>query len=469
MNETMLWNEIKKKAIDGRRTGLGITGLGDMIAAMNLQYGTPEATQFATGVLRELGLASYHSSVTMAEERGAFPIYSWEKEKGNPFLDRLFKADPKLKERMKKFGRRGISLNTISPAGSVSILTATSSGIEPMFALRYKRRRKVNPMDTNVKVVFTDQSGDQWEEYEMVHPPFAAWLTANGYDAAQVAILPTDQFNEIASKSPYNKASANDIDWREKVKMQGALQKWVDHSISNTCNLSNTATEDDIQELYLTAWREGCKGVTVYRDGSRTGVLVASDSEDKANKEEEVLGETHAKKRPKYVDCEVIRFMNNSEKWIGFLGVVDGHPYEVFTGLADEFPVLQYVEKGRVRRVKDNGHGSRYDFLYMDKGGFEQEVKGLNRVFNKEYWNYAKLVSGVLRHRMPILSVIQLLESLNMDDAINTWINGVIRMLKKYIKDGTADPKAGACPICGATLQYSEGCLKCPSCGTSRC
>jgi ribonucleotide reductase alpha subunit len=468
MAETMLWTEIKKKAINGRRTGLGITGLGDMIAAMNLQYGTSEATQFATDVLRELGLASYHSSVTLAEERGAFPIYSWDKEKGNPFLERLFKADPKLKERMKKFGRRGISLNTISPAGSVSVLLGVSSGVEPVFSLRYKRRRKVNPMDKNVKIVFTDQSGDQWEEYEVIHPPFAAWLTANGYDVAQVALLPTDAFNAIAAKSPYNKASANDIDWREKVKMQGALQKWIDHSISNTTNMPNTATEEDIHELYLTAWREGCKGVTVYRDGSRTGVLVASDSEDKIKKDE-TFGETHAKKRPKFVDCDVIKFMNNSEKWIGFLGSLDGHPYEIFTGLADEFPVPVYVEKGRVRRVKDNGNGSRYDFLYTDKGGFEQEVKGLNRVFNKEYWNYAKFVSGLLRHRMPIVHLIHLLESLNMDDMINTWINGVIRILKKYIKDGTADPKAGACPECGATLQYSEGCLKCPSCQYSKC
>jgi ribonucleoside-diphosphate reductase alpha chain len=298
----------------------------------------------------------------------------------------------------------------------------------------------------------------------MLHPPYAYWLAANGYDVEKVIAMPPEEFNVIAAKSPYNKASANDIDWREKVKMQGILQKWIDHSISNTTNLPATATEQDISDLYMMAWEEGCKGVTVYRDGSRDGVLLSSDKEDK--KKEEEWGETHAKKRPKFVDCEVIRFMNASEKWIAFLGILDGHPYEIFTGLYDEFPIPSYVEKGKVRRVKDNGNGSRYDFIYVDKGGFEQEIKGLNRVFNKTYWNYAKFVSGLMRHRMPIIYIIHLLESMNMDDTINTWMNGVIRTLKKYIKDGT---KAGVCPVCGGTLQYSEGCLKCPSCGYSRC
>lgn len=468
MAEIMLWTEIRKKAVQGRRTGLGLTALGDMIAAMNLQYGTTAATEFATTVVKNIALASYRSSVTMAKERGAFPIYERKKEAGNPFLQRLFDADPELKSQMMKYGRRGISLNTISPAGSVSIVTQTSSGIEPMFALRYKRRRKVNPSDSNVKIVFTDKNGDHWEEYEMLHPPYAAWLTANGYDIAKVIAMSPEEFKAIAATSPYHNSSATDIDWREKVKMQGALQKWIDHSISNTTNLPATATEQDISDLYMLAWEHGCKGVTVYREGSRDGVLLSSDKEEK--KKDPMWGETHAKKRPKDVECEVIRFMNNSEKWIGFLGILDGRPYEIFTGLADDFPIPTYVEKGKVRRVKDNGHGSRYDFLYFDRAGLEQEVKGLNRVFNKTYWNYAKMVSGLMRHGMPTLYIVHLLESLNLDDSINTWFNGVIRVIKRYIKDGTTDAKAGACPVCGSTLQYSEGCLKCPSCGEfSKC
>lgn len=463
MAETMLWNEIKKKAINGRRTGLGLTGLGDMIAAMNLQYGTAEATQFATGVMKDIALNSYHSSVTMAEERGAFPIFDFEKEKNNPFLKRLYAADPKLEERMKAHGRRAISLNTISPAGSVSILTQTTSGVEPVFDLRYRRRRKINPTDKNDKSVFKDATGDHWEEYDVLHPAFGLWLNVNGYKSEEVAVLPKEEFAAVVAKSPYYKAGANDIDWHEKVRMQGAMQQWIDHSISNTTNLPKTATEQDISSLYLLAWESGCKGVTVYRDESRSGVLISSDTPKEGV---HIHAETHAVPRPKTVECDVIRFSNNSEKWIAFLGIVNGRPYEIFTGLADEFPIPSFVEKGKIRKVKDNGHGSRYDFLYIDKGGLEQTVLGLNRVFNPEFWVYAKLISGLLRNRMHLVSLIHTIQSLNSkDDVINTWFNGVVRTLKKYIKDGTKDPKEGNCPNCGAQLQYSEGCLKCPSCG----
>lgn len=465
--ETQLWNEIKEKAIKGRRTGLGITALGDMIASMNLKYGTEEGTDFADNVLRDLMVSSYNSSVLMAKERGSFSIYDYEKEKNNPFINRLFEIDPNLKTAMKQYGRRGISLNTISPAGTVSILTRTSSGVEPVFALRYKRRRKINPNESQNKSMFVDQNGDHWEEYDVLHPPFSMWLKSNGYNVSEVSNASNDEFNAIVSKSPYHKAGANDIDWREKVKMLGKLQRAIDHSISNTCNLPSTATEQDVNDLYMLAWEYGCKGVTVYRDGSRSGVLVTSETE---KKKEHIHDETHAVPRPKVVDCDVKRFTNNNEKWIAFLGIVDGRPYEIFTGLSEEFPIPTFVEKGKLRRVKDNGHGSRYDFLYIDKGGYEQTVIGLNRVFNPEFWVYAKLISGLLRNRMHLLSLIHTVESLNSDnDVINTWFNGVVRTLKKYIKDGTKDIKSGVCPDCGGTMVFSEGCLKCISCGNAKC
>lgn len=468
-NEIMLWEDIKEKAIKGRRTGLGFTALGDMIAAMNLTYGTEDATKFASDMMKDLALASYRSSVDMAKERGAFPIYSYEKEKDNPFIKKIFEADESIHKDMKKYGRRGISLNTISPAGSVSIETQTTSGIEPAFALRYKRRRKITTDNKSDKISFTDANGDIWEEYEVLHPSFSRWLILNGYhdlvESGDIFTIPTEDFNIILEKSPYHNAGANDIDWREKVKMQGALQYWIDHSISNTTNLPESATEEDISDLYMLAHESGCKGVTVYREGSRTGVLVSSDT--KVNEDDVLKMETHAKRRPKIVECDVIRFNNNNEKWIAFLGLLDDRPYEIFTGLAEEFPIPNFVEKGGIQRVKDNGKGSRYDFIYTDKANFDQTILGLNRTFKKEYWNYAKLVSGLLRHRMPLLSVIHLLNTMNLDsDSINTWMNGVIRTLKKYVKEGTLDKKAGACPECGGTLQYSEGCLKCPECGT---
>lgn len=462
--ELKLWYDIKEKAINGRRTGLGLTGLGDMIAANNMVYGTSEATVFAENVMKIIALNTYHSSITLAEERGAFPIFSFEKEKNNPFLQRLYDADPSLEKRTKKSGRRAISANTISPAGSMSIMTQTTSGIESVFDLRYKRRRKINPNDKNTKSVFIDASGDHWEEYDVLHPAFALWLESNGYNVSEVSILPFVEFNAVVAKSPYYHARANEIDWREKVKMQGAMQKWIDHSISNTTNLPKSATEQDISDLYMLAWETGCKGVTVYREGSRTGVLISEDAEQPVKVADE---ETHAIPRPKTINCDVVRFMNNSEKWIAFLGVVDGYPYEIFTGLSEEFPIPAFVENGKIRRVKDNGHGSRYDFMYVDKGGFEQTILGLNRVFKPEFWTYAKLISGLLRNRMHLVSLIRTIQSLNItDNNINTWFNGVVRILKRYVKDGV---KAGDCPICGVELQFSDGCIICPSCGYSHC
>lgn len=460
--ETMLWNEIKQKAINGRRTGLGLTGLGDMIAAMNLQYGTPDATQFGEKVMKMIALNSYHSSVTLAKERGAFPIFNFEKEKNNPFLRRLYDADPELEASTKAYGRRAISINTISPAGSVSILTQTSSGIEPVFALRYKRRRKINPTDKNDKSVFKDELGDHWEEYDVIHPAFGAWLKANNYSTEVVSEVQIEAFNAIAALSPYKNAGSNDIDWHEKVRMQGAMQKWIDHSISNTTNMPKTATEQDVSDVYMLAWEMGCKGVTVYRDESRSGVLISSDKPKEHAHDSE---ETHAVRRPQTIECDVIKFSNNSEKWIAFLGIVENRPYEIFTGLAEDFVIPPYVEKGKISRVKDNGHGSRYDFKYSDKGGMEQTIQGLNRTFNPEYWVYAKLISGLLRNRMHLVSLIHTIQSLDVNYNINTWFSGVVRTIKKYIKDGTKDPKEGSCPSCGAQLQYAEGCLKCPSCG----
>jgi ribonucleoside-diphosphate reductase alpha chain len=464
--EGNLWTKIREKSIQGRRTGIGITAEGDMLAALGLRYGSVDATNFSVMIHKLLAINVYDASSDLAAERGAFPIFDIERERDNPLMNRIKEDAPEVYSKIERQGRRNISMLTIAPTGSVSICTQTSSGIEPVFMVSYKRRRKVNPNDKNVKVVFVDEVGDSWEEFNVFHPKFIEWMRINGYNVENATSLRDEALQDIINKSPYYKATSNDIDWVSKVKMQGAIQKWVDHSISVTVNLPADVTEALVSDVYLTAWESGCKGITVYRDGSRSGVLISNDKP----KEHVHVDETHALPRPKTVDCDVIRFMNNSEKWVAFLGFVGGYPYEIFTGLAEEFPIPSYVEKGKIRRVKDNGHGSRYDVLYIDKGGMEQEIRGLNRVFSPEYWTYAKLISGLLRNRMHLLSLIHTIDSLNHDnEAINTWFNGVVRTLKKYIKNGTEDNKEGKCPVCDATLQYIEGCLTC-TCGEySKC
>jgi ribonucleoside-diphosphate reductase alpha chain len=464
--ERNLWIKIREKSIQGRRTGIGITAEGDMLAALGLRYGTEEATEFSVMIHKMLAINVYDASSDLAAERGAFPIFDIERERNNPLMNRIKEAAPEVYAKIERQGRRNISMLTIAPTGSVSICTQTASGIEPVFMVSYKRRRKVNPNDKNVKVVFVDEVGDSWEEFNVFHPKFIDWMRINGYDIENAASLRDEALTEIIRKSPYYKATSNDIDWVAKVKMQGAIQKWVDHSISVTVNLPAEATEALVSDVYLTAWESGCKGITVYRDGSRSGVLISTEKP----KEHVHVAETHALPRPKTIDCDVCRFTNGGEKWVAFLGFVGGHPYEIFSGLAEEFPIPSYVEKGKIRRVKDNGHGSRYDVLYIDKGGMEQEIRGLNRVFSPVYWTYAKLISGLLRNRMHLVSLIHTIQSLNHeDDVINTWFNGVVRTLKKYIKDGTEDTKEGKCPVCDATLQYIEGCLTC-TCGEySKC
>jgi ribonucleoside-diphosphate reductase alpha chain len=409
----------------------------------------------------------------MANERGTFPLYDPKLETNNPFINRLKEADPELASLMKKYGRRNIALLTIAPAGSVSILTRTTSGIECAFMVAYKRRRKVNPNDKNVTVAYVDDNGDSWEEYMVYHPHFKTWMLYNGIDPEKVSSMTSQELDAVIAQSPYYKAMSNDVDWVEKVKMQGAMQKWIDHSISVTVNLPNDVTEELVNDVYVAAWRAGCKGCTIYRDGSRSGVLISAD------KKEETLapaGDNHAPKRPKFLDCDVIRFMNKGEKWIGFVGLYDGRPYEMFTGRADAMKVPHSVEVGRIRKTKvdptpgdDKTKVSKYDFLYIDHTGTEIECEWLNKAFNKEYWNYAKLVSGLLRHKMPLPNVVDLITSLNLDDdVISTWKNGVVRMIKRYIIDGTTTDKT--CQNCGSdSVVYQEGCLKCTSCGSSKC
>lgn len=467
--ERRLWEKIRDKSIQGRRTGIGITAEGDMLAALGLRYGSDEAIDFSVNLHRTLAIEAYKSSVALAAERGAFPVYDFKREAENPFINRLFKAEPRLKEAMKKFGRRNIALLTIAPTGSVSILTRTTSGIEPAFMIYYKRRKKVNPNDQNVKVDYVDELGDSWEEYKMFHPHFLTWLGINGHDPDKVYADYTDnQINELVEKSPYYKATSNDVDWVSKVKMQGAIQKWVDHSISVTVNVPNQVEEDMIDQIYQTAWESGCKGITVYRDGSRSGVLVSND--DKAQSKDENFSETHAPVRPKKLEAEVLRFINEKEKWIAVVGLLNGRPYEIFTGKEGHFVLPDFVEKGWVIREKEKNQRARYDFEFLDKDGYEVLIKGLSRKFNPEYWNYAKLISGILRHGMPLPYVIELIDNLIFDnDSINTWKNGLVRAIKKFIPDGTQ--VEGKCPECGntGTLQYKEGCLSCSHCGYSKC
>ncbi len=467
--ERRMWENIREKSLQGRRTGIGITAEGDMIAALGSRYGTREATDFSVEVHKLLAIETYRSSVNLAEERGSFPIYSTEREKDNPFVQRIKESVPVVYEKMKRVGRRNIALLTIAPTGSVSICTQTTSGIEPVYLISYKRRRKVNPNDKDVVISFTDDLGDTWEEYHVFHPKFITWLEMNGYDSDKVKILPDAELQEIIKKSPYYKASSNDVDWVEKVRMQGMVQKWVDHSISVTVNLPKEATEELVSKVYQTAWESGCKGMTIYRDGSRDGVLISN--EKKADDTVE-FKETKAPIRPKVLEAEVVRFQNDYDKWVAVVGLLDKKPYEIFTGKADEFYLPPYVNKGWVIKNKaEKGQPSQYDFQFEDKAGYKIVIPALSRSFNKEFWNYAKLISGILRHGMPLPYAINLVENLTLDnDSINTWKNGVVRGLKKFIPDGTVDQKS-SCPECHTegSLMYKEGCLVCKECGYSKC
>ena len=462
--EKHLWEKIYKKSGQGRRTGVGITAEGDMLAAMGLRYGTEEATEFSEQVHKTIALEAYRSSVNMAKERGAFAIYDSEREKNNPFINRLKEADPELYEEMKKYGRRNIACLTIAPTGTTSLMTQTTSGIEPVFMPVYKRRRKVNPNDPQTHVDFVDETGDAFEEYIVFHHKFVEWMTVNGYDPTKR--YTQEEIDKLVEKSPYYKATSNDVDWLMKVKMQGRIQKWVDHSISVTINLPNDVDEALVNRLYVEAWRSGCKGCTVYRDGSRSGVLL-STQKDKKDKKEELppcKPPTVVEVRPKVLEAEVVRFQNNKEKWVAFVGLLDGHPYEIFTGLQDDeegISLPKSVTTGRIIKNIDEEGNKRYDFQFENKRGYKTTIEGLSEKFNKEYWNYAKLISGVLRWRMPIDRVIKLVDSLQLDsENINTWKNGVERALKKYVTDGTS-AEGQKCPNCGnETLVYQEGPLR---------
>jgi ribonucleoside-diphosphate reductase alpha chain len=467
--ERNLWLKIKAKTAKGRRTGVGTTAEGDMLAALGLRYGTTEATDFSENVHRELALAAYGSSVEMAKERGAFEIYDAEREKNNPYINRLKGESPELYAEMVKHGRRNIACLTIAPTGTTSLMTQTTSGIEPVFLPVYKRRRKVNPNDQDVHVDLTDENGDSFEEYIVYHPKFVEWMRVKGIEVRHD--YSQEQLDELVKQSPYYKATSNDVDWLEKVRMQGRVQKWVDHSISVTINLPSTVSEELVNDLYMEAWRSGCKGCTVYRDGSRTGVLVAI--EKKAEPKADASNEPHVAKRPVELDADVVRFQNNKEKWIAFVGLVDGKPYEIFTGLADDEDGIfcpKSVTKGKIVKNIDAAGNKRYDFEFINKRGYRTVIPGLSDKFNPEYWNYAKLISGVLRYGMPIDQVIKLVNGLELDSqSINTWKMGVERALKKYLPNGTS-ASGQRCPNCGnETLIYQEGCLICTSCGTSKC
>lgn len=474
--ELNLWKKIKDKTSQGRRTGVGTTAEGDMIAAMGLTYGTEEATKFSVEVHKTLALAAYRSSVMLASERGAFPVFDYKREVNNPFMNRLKEADSELYDLMVKYGRRNIACLTIAPTGTTSILTQTTSGIEPVFLPVYKRRRKVNANDKEVRVDFVDESGDAFEEYVVYHPKFITWMNINGIEVKDN--YTQEQIDEIVAKSPYYKATSNDVDWLNKVKMQGAVQKWVDHSISVTINLPNDVSEEMVNKLYVEAWKSGCKGCTVYRDGSRSGVLISLKNEKKKTTENAAPSPadengfvTH--KRPIELDADVVRFQNNKEKWIAFIGLIDGKPYEIFTGIADDDEGIfcpKSVSKGKIIKVIDENGQKRYDFQFVNKRGFKTTIEGLSEKFNPEFWNYAKLISGVLRYRMPIAQVLKLVGSLELDNqSINTWKVGVERALKKYLPNGE-NASGQTCPNCGQeSLVYQEGCLICTNCGTSRC
>lgn len=469
--ELSLWKKIKTKAIEGRRTGVGITAEGDMLAALSYQYGTPEATTFSTDIHKKLALAAYRSSVDMAKDRGAFPVYDAIREEKNPMINRIKDADPDLYNDMVKYGRRNIALLTIAPTGTTSLMTQTSSGIEPVFMVSYKRRRKINPNDKQSRVDFVDEVGDSWEEYHVFHHKFVTWLDVNGFDKDEVEAMSSEELQKVVAKSPYHGATANDVDWVEKVRLQGSVQKWIDHSISVTVNVPNDCSEEMVSKIYQAGWEEGCKGITVYRDGSRSGVLISDDEKKEEQKIINKFLETQAPKRPVKLEAEIVKFNNESEKWIAVIGLLDGRPYEIFTGGAEEsFAILSHVEKGWVIKNDSEDGKTRYDFQYEDGHGYKTTIEGLSRTFNKEYWNYAKLISGVLRHGMPLSFVVDMVNNLHLnDETLNTWKKGVVRSLKRFIPDGTK-PAENVCPSCSeSALVYEEGCLNCKSCGHSKC
>ncbi len=466
--ERKLWENIKKKAEEGRRTGVGITAEGDMLAALGLRYGSEVATDFATEVHKTLAIEAFRSSVTMAKERGFFTIYDAQREKNNPLINRIREADPKLMEDMEKWGRRNISLLTIAPTGTTSLMTQTTSGIEPVFRPFYKRRRKVNPNDPESRVDFVDEQGDKWEEFNVFHHKFITWLQVNKYNVEEVKNYDAKELNELIAKSPYYKATAEDIDYKAKVQMQGSIQKWIDHSISVTINMPENASEETVGECYLEAWKSGCKGITVYREGSRDGVLISHDDKEKSRRNIEL-------KRPKVLEADIVRFQNNKEKWIAFIGLMDGNPYEIFTGRVEEdvLNIPTTIDNGQIIKMRFEDESSRYDFQYKNKYGYMTTFEGLSHTFDKTYWNYAKLISGVLRHGMSIDKAVELVSSLELDsDNINTWKNGVERALRKYIPNGTkASKKGDKCPGCNMedTLVYQDGCVICSDCGYSKC
>lgn len=467
--EVQLWKKIREKAIQGRRTGTGITGEGDMLAALGIRYGSDESLAFVEELHKTLAIEVYRCSTDLAHERGAFPIYQAERETNNPFLQRLLNEDSLLAARIKKYGRRNIAALTIAPTGTTSMMCQTTSGIEPAFMVAYKRRKKVNPNDQNVRIDFTDEQGDHWQEFHVFHKRFEEWLQLNGLNPEEVKEYDQDALDALIRKSPYHNATARDVDWLAKVRMQGRIQQWVDHSISVTVNVPEESTEELIEKIYRTAWESGCKGVTVYREGSRSGVLISNDK--KEEEKEEKFSYSDAPKRPQSLEADIVRFYNEDEKWIAVIGLLDGQPYEIFTGKAeDSFLLPNYVERGEVLKNRDDSGRSRYDFRYADKDGYRTTIEGLSRSFDPEFWNYAKLISGVLRHGMPLQYIVHMVNNLHLnDDSLMTWKNGVTRALKKYIPDGISavDSK---CPSCGEeSLVYEEGCLNCKNCGHSKC
>jgi ribonucleoside-diphosphate reductase alpha chain len=471
--EKHLWEKIRTKTLQGRRTGVGITAEGDMLAALGFRYGTEEASTFAEEVQRTLALAAYRSSVDLAKERGAFPIFDAKREQDNPFIQRLAGADTELYADMVKYGRRNIACLTVAPTGTTSLMTQSTSGIEPVFLPVYKRRRKVNPNENQVKVDFIDENGDSWEEYVVFHHRFVTWMQVHGYSTTKK--YSNEEIDEMIAKSPYYKATSNDVDWLQKVKMQGRIQKWVDHSISVTINLPSDVSEELVNKLYIEAWKSGCKGCTVYRDGSRSGVLISNDDKKKEEPAKEDCYErpTIVTSRPRELDADVIKFQNNKEKWIAFIGLLDNRPYEIFTGLSDDEEGLvlpKNITHGSIIKNYDENGKKHYDFQFKNRRGYKTTIEGLDEKFNPEYWNYAKLISGVLRYGMPIDQVIKLVQGLDLkSETINTWKNGVERALKKYLPNGV-EAKGQKCPICGLeSLVYQEGCLKCNNCGASKC